>query len=138
MKKEYAKPYLVTENFKPQEYCAPCTKPYPAVTTLSDWSKAEFKVFIDLNGDGRYQRGEAFYTTGYSMAPSYSKDQTTAGNVGIYYFELSSGKQNSHSLNIDQTYADHSVGSDQYKIKTISHVRITTDSDAHAFIKTMS
>ena len=137
-RKKYSKPYLVSEIFNPQEFCAPCEKPYPSVTTLSGWSDSEYFTYIDLNGDGSYQVGERFYpSTGVSTYPSGIPDQDTKDAVGIYYFTMAGGTQNNHGLNANQAYADHKVGNEKYFLETIATKRIQIIDNA-AYLKTVS
>ena len=138
MKKEYSKPYLVAETFEPQEYCAPCTKPYPSVTSISGWGSARAADYIDLNGDGFYQTGERFdVETGKSVYYGGIPDQTTSGKVGVYYFTLGDGTQNLHTLSSGDPYDNHTSGSNYYKVKKLGNYKITIE-DRYAFIKTMS
>ena len=137
-RKEYSKPYLVSEIFNPQEYCAPCEKPYPSVTTLSGWSASERFTYIDLNGDGIYQVGERFYpSTGISTYSSGIPNQDTKDAVGIYYFTKKDGLQNNHALNAGQQYANHSASGLDYILKTIATKRIQII-DNTAYLKTVS
>lgn len=138
MKKEYSKPYLVSEVFEPQEYCAPCTKPYPSVTTLSGWSGAREYLYIDLNGNGTYDLGERFRVTdGYSTYYQGIPNQVTKDNVGIYYFTLSDGTQNTHTLSVNDPYANHSSGGRSYIAKKIGSYKIEIV-NRYAYNKTMS
>ena len=138
MKKEYSKPYLVSEVFEPQEYCAPCTKPYPSVTTLSGWSDAQYRVYIDLNGNHSYDMGEAFSTDGSAKVTSLT-NQTTSGEVGIYHILVgeTNPRSSDHNLRVGQEYANHNVGSNIYTVKDIGPKKITII-DTKAYIKTMS
>ena len=137
MKKEYAKPYLIAQAFEPQEYCAPCTK--PSVTTLNGWSIPQFRVYIDLNGDDSYQKGESFQLTGVSFATI--QDQVTKSKVGIYYFALPNGNQINQGLGVGDNYEDFEFkqGSITYqmKLKTISTETIIIK-DGAAFVKNQS
>jgi len=142
MKKKYTKPYLAAENFEPQEYCAPCTKPY-SVTQLSGWNKVESnrRVYIDVNGDGDYDMGEAFDPiTGQSKASTVPADQTTSKEVGIFYLTRGSSTsytQDNHGFGIGDTYQSHTYNGYDYLLRTIS-TEIIVIKNRYAYVKTMS
>ena len=126
--KEWGSPRSNVQLFVPQVYCDPCA--YEPVTKLPNWSKAREAVYIDLNKDFFYQTGERFKVgDGHCTYYLGISDQVTSGSVGVYYFTLSDGTQNLHTLSPGDPYRDHTSGGNNYIVKEIATKRIKIESN---------
>ncbi len=126
--KEWGSPRSNVQLFVPQVYCDPCA--YEPVTNLPNWSNAREFLYIDLNNEQHYQTGERFKVgDGYCSYYLGISDQVTSSAVGVYYFTLSNGTQNTHTLSAGDPYADHTSGSNNYKVIKIATKRIKIESN---------
>lgn len=126
--KEWGSPRSNVQLFMPQEYCAPCD--FESVTNLPDWSKAREAVYIDLNNDNYYQTGERFKVgDGHCSYYLGISDQVTSVPVGVYYFTLGDGTQNTHTLSPGDPYANHYSAPNNYKVKKIASKIIKIESN---------
>lgn len=75
MKKEYSKPYLISEVFQPQEYCVLCD------TKLSTERK---RLYLDLDGNEYYDKGSEYMD---SYAQVSGAQNGVYKNVQTYYLK---------------------------------------------------
>lgn len=133
--REWGSPRSNVQLFVPQEYCGSCTIGYRIITQLSGWSASEHFSYIDLNGDGYYQVGERFNpSTGVSTYPAGISNQHSNGIVGIYYFTMGGGGQNTHALDAGQAYANHTAAGTSYVLMTIGRRNIMIENNTAYYL----
>ena len=121
--KEWGPPRSNVQLFVPQDCVAAC---YEVITNNSDWATNYTYRWIDLNGDGKYQRGDRFRVSdGGSTAPAYTPDgEWNSLNVYLRY-STSSGNPEYTTTPADGTF--YNTANNFRGMKTFRNLKIIDD-----------